>query len=142
MRRAGSTEPKTRQVKRLPAERRTVGGVATWADVERVGLSLPETRLGDSHGGEPVVLVRAQQFARFRRDDNGEVLQFWVSAEDLVGGYLTSTPEVFWGAPGFSRKVVMARLKALGLSELREVLVESWSSRANATLRKAHPDLR
>ena len=119
-----------------------MGGVATWADVERVGLSLPETRLGDSHGGEPVVLVRSQQFARFRRDDNGEVLQFWVSAEDLVGGYLTSSPEVFWGAPGFSRKVVMARLKALGLPELREVLVESWSCRANATLRKSHSDLR
>ena len=40
--------------------------VATWADVERVGLSLPETWSGDSHGGEPVVLVRTQQFARFR----------------------------------------------------------------------------
>ncbi len=83
-----------------------MGGVATWADVERIGLTLPETRLGDSHGGEPVVMVRTQQFARFRRDDNGELLQFWVSAEDLVGGYLTSSPGVFWGAPGFSRKVV------------------------------------
>jgi hypothetical protein len=119
-----------------------VHGVATWADVERIGLSLPETRLGDSHGGEPVVLVRAQQFARFRRDDHREVLQFWVSGEDLVGAYVTSAPEVFWGAPSFSRKVVMARLKALGLPELREMLVESWSSRANATLRKAHRDLR
>ncbi len=116
--------------------------MATWADVERVGLSLPETRLGDSHGGEPVVLVRTQQFARFRRDDHGEVLQFWVSGEDLVGAYLTSAPEVFWGAPGFSRKVVMARLMALELRELREVLVESWSCRATATLRKAHTDLR
>lgn len=124
------------------AERRTVPGVATWADVERVGLSLPETRLGDSHGGEPVVLVRTQQFARFRRDDSGEVLQFWVPDEALVGAYVTSAPEVFWGAPGFSRKVVMARLRLMGLPELREVLVESWSCRATATLRKANPDLR
>lgn len=116
--------------------------MASWADVERIGLSLPETRLGDSHGGEPVVLVRAQQFARFRRDDSGEVLQFWVPDEDLVGAHLASAPEVFWGAPGFSRKVVMARLKALGLHELREVLVESWSCRATATLCNAHPDLR
>ena len=115
--------------------------MATWADVERVGLALPETRLGDSHGGEPVVLVRTQQFARFRRDDDGEVLQFWVPDEDLVGAHITSAPDVFWGAPGFSRKVVMARLKALGVAELRELLVESWSCRATPTLRKAHPDL-
>jgi hypothetical protein len=116
--------------------------VATWADVERVGLSLPETSLGDSHGGEPVVLVRTRQFARYRRNDNGDVLQFWVPDEDLVSAYLTSAPEIFWGAPGFSRKVVMARLGALGAAELREVLVESWTCRATATLCKAHPDLR
>ncbi len=116
--------------------------MATWEDVERVGLSLPETRLGDSHGGEPAILVRTQQFARFRRDEGGEVLQFWVPGEDLVGAYLTSAPEVYWDAPGFSRKVVMARLKALGLPELREVLVESWSCRATATVRAAYPDLR
>jgi hypothetical protein len=116
--------------------------VATWADVERVGLTLPETRLGDSHGGEPVVLVRTQQFARFRRNDDGEVLQFWVAHEDLVGAQVTSAPETFWGAPGFSRKVVMARLGALDAAELREVLVESWTCRATATLRKGHPGLR
>ncbi len=116
--------------------------MATWADVERVGLTLPETRLGDSHGSEPVVLVRAQQFARFRRNDDGAVLQFWVPDEDLVGAYVSSAPETFWGAPGFSRKVVMARLRALGAVELREVLVESWACRATATLRKAHSDLR
>ena len=116
--------------------------MATWADVERVGLSLPETLLGDSHGGEPVVLVRTQQFARFRGDDGGEVLQFWVAHEDLVTAYETSAPEIFRGARGFSRKVVMARLGALGDAELREVLVESWACRATATLRKANPDLR
>ena len=116
--------------------------VATWADAERVGLSLPETWSGDSHGGEPVVLVRTQQFARFRRDDAGEVLQFWVSDEDLVTAYETSAPGVFRGARGFSRKVVMARLGVLGETELREVLVESWACRATATLRKAHTDLR
>ncbi len=115
--------------------------MATWADVERVGLSLPETRLGDSHGGEPVVLVRSQQFARFRRAEDGEVLQFWVADEDLVAAY-EAEPRVFRGARGFSRKVVMARLAALSDPELREVLVESWSCRATATLRKAHPGLR
>lgn len=139
---AGSIAREARQVKRRVCRTSYCAGVATWADVERVGLSLPETRLGDSHGGEPVVVVRTQQFARFRRDDDGEVLQFWVGDEDLVGAYVTSAPEVFWGATGFSRKVVMARLRVLGVPELHEVLVESWSCRATATLRGAHPDLR
>jgi hypothetical protein len=115
--------------------------VATWADVERVGLGLPETSLGDSHGGEPVVLVRTRQFARLRRSDDGEVLQFWVADEDLVAAFETSDPQIFHGARGFSRKVVMARLPALSAVELREVLVESWSCRATATLRSIHPDL-
>lgn len=116
--------------------------MVTWVDVERVGLSLPETTLGEAHEGSPAVLVRTQQFARLRWDDaSNEILQFWVPDPDLVQAYVQADPELYWGAPGFSKKVVMTRLGRLTEEVVRELLVESWCARAPVSLRKAHPDL-
>jgi hypothetical protein len=117
--------------------------VATWNDVERVALTLPETSLGEAHEGSPAVLVGTQQFARLRWDEaGGEVLQFWVPDADLVDAFVRADPQTYWGASGFSKKVVMARLSALDGVTLRELLVESWSSRAPVSLRKRFPELR
>jgi hypothetical protein len=117
--------------------------VANWDDVERVGLTLPEASLGVAHEGSPAIFVRAKQFARLRLDDSrGQILQFWVPDPGLVNAYCTEDSDTFWGAPGYSRYVVMARLDRLDIQELRETLVESWCSRAPVTLRRDHPDLR
>ena len=113
--------------------------MTTWADVERIALSLPETARGEAHSGEPAVLVRTRIFARSRQESS--VLQFWVADERLVDGYIESDGMTFWGARGYSRMVVMARLSGLDESDLRDVLVESWQARTTATLRKRHADL-
>jgi hypothetical protein len=117
--------------------------MSTWADVERIALGLPESTLGEAHEGSPAVLVRTRQFARLRWDDTGaEVLQFWVPDAGLVAAYVDADPATSYGAPGFSTKVVMARLTHLENQPLREALVESWMCRAPKTLSKAHADLR
>lgn len=116
--------------------------VATWIDVERIGLALPEAALGQAHEGSPAVLVRTQQFARLRWDEASEILQFWVPDADLVQAYVQADPELYWGAPGYSKKVVMARLGRIADDMVRELLVESWWARAPMSLRKAHRDLR
>ena len=55
----------------------TASGMSTWSDVERIGLSLPDTAAGEAHEGSPAVLVRDRQFARLRWDNAGvEILQF------------------------------------------------------------------
>ena len=113
--------------------------MTTWADVERLALSLPETASGEAHSGEPAVLVRTRIFARSREE--GTVLQFWVADERLVDGYVESDGMTFWGARGYSRTVVMARLSGLEEDDLRDVLVESWQARTTATLRRRHADL-
>jgi hypothetical protein len=113
--------------------------VTTWADVERIALSLPETACGEAHSGEPAVLVRTRIFARSREESR--VLQFWVADERLVDGYVESDRMTFRGARGYSRTVVMARLSGLDESDLRDLLVESWQARTTATLRKRHADL-
>lgn len=117
--------------------------MATWIDVERIGLSLPETAIGQAHEGSPAVMVRTQQFARLRWDDAGnEILQFWVPDPGLVQAYVQNDPELYWGAPGYSKKVVMARLGSIAEEVVRELLVESWSARAPVSLRTAHSRLR
>lgn len=117
--------------------------MATWSDVEQIGLSLPETSRGAAHEGSPALLVRKQQFARLRWDADGrEILQFWVADPDLVQAYVTDDPEAYAGAAGYSKKVVMARLERLDNQTVRENLVESWTCRAPVSVAKAHPDLR
>ncbi len=109
------------------------------ADVERIASSLPETVGGEAHSGDPAVLVRTRIHARSREESG--VLQFCVGDERLVDGYVESDAETFWGARGYSRRVVMARLSGLDESDLRDVLVESWQARTTATLRRRHADL-
>jgi hypothetical protein len=120
-----------------------VAHVATWGDVERVGLTLPDAALGEAHEGSLAVVVGAKQFARLRFDDRGaEVLQVWLPDAALVAPVVAEDPGHRWAAPGFSRYVVMARLSALDDAAVRELLVESWTCRAPARLRAAHADLR
>jgi hypothetical protein len=122
---------------------RSVGDVASWTDVEKVALELPETTKDEAHEGSPAIYVRTQQFARLRWDDTGgEILQFWVPDEDLVQAYVEADPAAYFGAAGYSRKVVMARLRMVDETTMRELLVESWICRATATLRRQHADLR
>jgi hypothetical protein len=64
--------------------------MASWADVERLGLALPGTEKGEAHEGSPAIYVGRNQFARLRWD-----------------------------------------------GDRRENLVESWTARATAGLRKA-----
>jgi hypothetical protein len=111
-------------------------------DVEQIGLGLPEAQRGNAHEGSPALVVRGVQFARLRLDDQAAVLQFWVPEADLVASYVEEDPAVFRSATGYSRKVVMARLDALDTATLREALVQSWSARAPARLRREHDDLR
>ncbi|HKE69322.1 MAG TPA: hypothetical protein VKB55_08710, partial [Nocardioidaceae bacterium] len=59
-----------------------------------------------------------------------------------VAAYAQDDPTTYHGAPGYSKKVVMASLPRMDPQTLREVLVESWACRAPVRLRRKHPDLR
>jgi hypothetical protein len=117
--------------------------VATWDDVERLGLLLPAASLGVAHEGSPAICVRTKQFVRLRLDERyGQMLQFWVPDPDLVKAYAAEDPGTYWGAPGYSRIVVMARLDRLDSQDLRAVVIQSWCARAPVMLRRQHPDFR
>ena len=113
--------------------------MATWQDVERLGLELPETSLGKAHEGSATVTVGDVQFARLRSTGDGrEVLQFWVPERELVAAYVQEDPLAFRAAPGFSKKVVMAELALLDFRAVRGILAESWAARAPGRVLRAH----
>jgi hypothetical protein len=45
--------------------------VASWDDVGKVALGLPEVAAGQAHEGSPAYDVAGKQFARLRWDDEG-----------------------------------------------------------------------
>ena len=70
-------------------------------------------------------MVRTQQFARLRWDDvGGEILQFWVPDPDLVAAYAQDDPTTYHGAPGYSKKVVMASLPLLLSAPRKQVAAD------------------
>ena len=116
--------------------------MGTWALVTRIGLALPEAEPGEAHEGSPALMVGSRQFARLRLSDEGrEILQFWVADPELVHAYVDEDPETFYGAPGYSKKVVMARLDRLDDAFVPELLIESWRCRASASVARRNPEV-
>jgi hypothetical protein len=113
--------------------------MASWDDVGKVALGLPEVAAGQAHEGSPAYDVAGKQFARLRWDDAGrEILQFWSgeSREALVQG----KPDAYWITKAFPA-AVFAWLDQLDAGELREILTDSWRVRAPKRLAKGHPEV-
>jgi hypothetical protein len=125
--------------------------VATWDDVARLALALPEAAEGPTHGGNRSWRVRDKQFAWQRplrpRDlaelgdaaPAGPVLGAYVPdvgartalIADSPGGYFTTAH--FAGHPS-----VLVRLAEIDADELAELLDEAWACRAPRRLLAVH----
>ena len=104
--------------------------MATWRDVEHIGLSLDRAVPGVAHEGSPTIDVGRHPFARLRRGDEGrEILQFWT--QDLgTEAALADRQDTFFVVHTFAVKVsVWAWLDRLDVGELTEILTDSWLAR-------------
>jgi hypothetical protein len=125
--------------------------VATWEDVRRLALALPEVSEQPSYGGAPAWKVRGKAFAWDRplrgRDlaelgdaaPDGPVLGVAVPdpavKEELVAG----DDEVYFTTSHFDGyAAVLVRLAAVGVDELGALLTEAWLARAPKRLAAAH----
>jgi hypothetical protein len=123
--------------------------VAAWADVERLALALPETAESTSWGNR-AWKVRDKLFVwerPLRRSDlealgdaapDGPILGARVehlgAKEVLIG----SDPDVFFTTPHFDGyPAVLIRLERISVSDLEEVIVDAWFSRAPKRLATA-----
>jgi hypothetical protein len=127
--------------------------VASWDDVRRIALGLPETSERPSHGGAAMWRVRDKGFVwerPLRKSDyealgdaapEGPILGVRVEHLGAKEALLADDPEVYFTTPHFDGyPAVLVRLDRIGLDELDELIVEAWLDRAPRRLVQAYLD--
>jgi hypothetical protein len=124
--------------------------MATWDDVRRIALALPETSEGLSRGLRQW-RVKEKGFVwerPLRRADlealgddapNGPILGARVEHLVAKEALLADEPTVYFTTPHFDGyPAILVRLDRIGLEDLHELIVEAWLARAPARLAKAY----
>jgi len=126
--------------------------VATWDDVRRIALALPQTSEAISHGNASWQ-VRDKAFVWERPLRKSDVRSLGDNApegpilgarvEHLVAkeALLADDPNVFFTTPHFDGyPAVLVQLDHITLEDLEEVIVEAWLCRAPKRLAKSYAD--
>ena len=119
--------------------------MATWDDVRRLALALPETDEHASYGGAPSWRVKGKGFVwdrPLRRADreavvdvDGPVLGVRVPDPGVAEALIADDPHVYFTIPHFDGyPAVLVRLDRIDVAELEELVVEAWLARAPARL--------
>jgi hypothetical protein len=116
--------------------------VATWDDVRRIALALPQTSERQSHGN-PAWRVKDKLFVWDRplRKSDLEALGEGAPTGPILGArvehliakeaLLADNPDVFFTTPHFDGyPAVLVQLDRINRDELNEVIVEAWLARA------------
>jgi hypothetical protein len=124
--------------------------VATWDDVRRFALELPETSEQDRRG-QAMWRVRDKLFVwerPLRASDlaalgsaapSGPILGARVEHLGAKEALLADDPTVYFTTPHFDGyPAVLVRLDAIDTAELRELVVDAWLARAPKRLARAY----
>lgn len=116
--------------------------MATWADVSRLALAMPEASEGSSHG-DPAWKVRDKLFAwdrPLRKTDlaalgdsapTGPILGVRVAHLEAREALLAEDPKVYFTIPHFDGyPAVLIRLAEITVEDLADVIIEAWLCRA------------
>jgi len=116
--------------------------MATWEDVRRIALSLPQTSEEDSYGS-PSWRVNGKGFVwdrPLRRGDlealgasapKGAILGVRTADLEMKEALLKNDPAVFFTTPHFDGyPAVLVRLGKVGRKQLERIIVEAWLARA------------
>jgi hypothetical protein len=126
--------------------------MATWDDVRRIALELPETseaisrdlrqwRVKDKGFVWERPLRRADLEALGDDAPEGPILGARVEHLVAKEALLADDPSVFFTTPHFDGyPAILVQLDRIGLEDLREVIVEAWLARAPKRLAKAYID--
>ena len=126
--------------------------MASWDDVRRLALALPETSERPSYGGLPAWSVKSKAFVWDRplsakdRDElgdaapDGAVLGAYVADEGVKQALIADSPDVFFTTSHFDGyPAVLARLDAIDEQDLTELITEAWRCRAPKRLASQQP---
>jgi hypothetical protein len=126
--------------------------VATWDDVRRIALSLPETserlsrdlaqwRVKDKGFVWERPLRRADLEALGDQAPDGPILGARVEHLVAKEALLADDPSLYFTTPHFDGyPAILVRLERIGLEDLHELIVEAWLARAPARLAKTYVD--
>jgi hypothetical protein len=125
--------------------------MATWDDVRRITMALPETLERASQDGVLQWRVRDKLFAwerPLRRSDrealgdaapDGPILAARVPHVGVKESLLAEDTEVYFTTPHFNGyPAILARLDRIGIPDLDELLVEAWLVQAPKRLAKEY----
>jgi hypothetical protein len=120
----------------------TLAAMATWEDVERIALALPEATERVSRGTRQWC-VKDKLFVwerPLRKSDlaalgdaapEGPILGARVEHEGAKRALIESDPGVFFTTPHFDGyPAILAQLDAIAVDELTELITEAWLNRA------------
>jgi|SRR5215207_7030571 len=126
--------------------------MASWDDVRRIALELPEVGEGTSYGN-PAWKVGKKTFAWERplrakeaRElgegaPEGEILGVWVEDLGAKEALLADDSGHFFTTPHFDGyAAVLIELEKIGTAELREVIVEAWLAKAPVRLAREYTE--
>lgn len=128
--------------------------MATWEDVSRLALALPDTTESLSRDlrqwrvrDKPFVwerpLRRADLAALGSAAPDGPILGARVEHLGAKEALIADDPTLFFTTPHFDGyPAILVRLDRIGLDDLDEVVVEAWLARAPKRLAKAFTDAR
>ena len=126
--------------------------MATWHDVRRIALSLPETserlsrgltqwRVKDKGFVWERPLRRADLEALGDQAPDGPILGARVEHLVAKEALLADDPSIYFTTPHFDGyPAILVRLERIGLEDLHELIVEAWLARAPARLAKTYVD--
>ena len=125
--------------------------MATWDDVRRLALALPETTEREPRDGHRAWRVEEKGFVwerPLRRSDlealgeaapDGPILGARVEHLGAKEALLADPSGVFFTTPHFDGyPAILVRLEAIAVEDLEEVIVEAWLSRAPKRLAAAY----
>ena len=125
--------------------------MATWEDVRRLALALPETSEKTSYGESAAWQVKDKSFVwerPLRKGDlealgaaapTGPILAARIPDEGAKEALIADDPDVYFTIPHFNGyPAILVRLERIDLEELEEVVVEAWMCRAPKRLVAAY----
>ena len=124
--------------------------MASWGEVERLALALPDTTEGSSRGshgwqvkGKTFVWdrpLRKKEVAELGdRAPDGPILAAWVEDLGAKEAMLADEDGAYFTTPHFDGyAIVLARLEQIDPDDLRELVVEAWLARAPKRLAKEY----
>ena len=126
--------------------------MASWDDVRRIALDLPETDEGTTHGNRSW-RVKEKGFVwerPLRRGDlealgdaapDGPILGARVENEMAKEALIANDPDVFFTTPHFNGyPAILIQLEKISVEDLTEVIVEAWLARAPKRLANDYLD--